>query len=268
MIAGAGAYIGIGAAGAIGRSGYNGLQKLVAHGVSQGVITQATGGSFKHGFLSAAISSSTPSIKSSVALDVALAAASGGIAAELSGGKFATGAFTASIVRLFNHNHQELELKANEMVDALTPYAESGDIEGFWKTAKQYGDPLADLALEFHGSLYGDTPGTRYAIGRLELWSTGSNYRLSPSDLLALKNRVGIDLLRRHLTAIRGDIAGRYGKIGILSVDQVDRYHIDYFKRIGIPGAYGAQLAISFGYSDAKRAEMYCPQCDPVSPYN
>jgi hypothetical protein len=79
------------------------------------------------------------------------------------------------------------------MLEVLKPYKEAaGDIVGFWRTAAKFGDPLADLALDFHRILYGRTPATRVAISKLELAFTGGDRRLNPSALAEL------DLTRFH----------------------------------------------------------------------
>ena len=77
--------------------------------------------------------------------------------------------------------------RAAEMVGVLQPFADAGDIFGFWKAARKYGDPLADLALEFHRTLYGDSLSARVGVSKLELGKTGGDYRLSREDLGEIK---------------------------------------------------------------------------------
>ncbi len=146
----------------------------------------------------------------------------------------------------------------SEMMAALKPYVDEGDYIGFWETALHYGDPLAQLSLDLHGSLYGETFATRVAISKLELAYTGGNVRLSRTDLAALKQRVGKGLIDAHYGALEQDIREQVGMPGVLSVRQTDEYHYEYFKSIGLPkNAYGG-LGVP-GW-------MYCPRCDPVSP--
>ncbi len=145
----------------------------------------------------------------------------------------------------------------DQMLDALRPFAVDGDIRGFWNTAKAFGDPLAELALDFHGSLYGDSAATRYAISKLELAFTGGDTRLSPNGLLQLKETVGIGLIRSHFRALQGDIRDNIGTPGVLSVEQIDSYHYDYFESIGLrSSAYGGR---------GVPGSLYCAKCDPVS---
>ena len=147
--------------------------------------------------------------------------------------------------------------RAAEMVGVLQPFADAGDIFGFWRAARKYGDPLADLALEFHRTLYGDSLAARVGVSKLELASTGGDYRLSAEELGELKESVGIGLMRAHLESIKTDIGEIVGVPGVLSVDQIDDYHYDYFKDIGLPKrTYGGWGVPGF---------LYCPKCDPVS---
>jgi hypothetical protein len=82
--------------------------KAIAHGLSQGAISQVSGGNFKEGFLGGAFSSYTgdawlDTSSGGVFIDTMISSVSGGIAAELGGGKFANGARSAAFVSLYNH---------------------------------------------------------------------------------------------------------------------------------------------------------------------
>ncbi|BET68098.1 hypothetical protein ASA1KI_30160 [Opitutales bacterium ASA1] len=83
--------------------------KWAAHGLSQGLITEATGGEFRHGFYAAAFTSLMEGPISSVGRDFgdagefAAAAVVGGTASVLGGGKFANGAASGVFTYLFNH---------------------------------------------------------------------------------------------------------------------------------------------------------------------
>jgi hypothetical protein len=86
--------------------------KAIAHGLSQGTISQISDGNFKEGFLSGAFSSYTrdtwlDTSSGDVFTNTMISSVSGGIAAELGGGKFANGAMTAAFVSLYNHDFQE-----------------------------------------------------------------------------------------------------------------------------------------------------------------
>ncbi|BET68102.1 hypothetical protein ASA1KI_30200 [Opitutales bacterium ASA1] len=88
--------------------------KWAAHGLSQGLITEATGGEFRHGFYAAAFTSLMEGPISSVGRDFgdagefAAAAVVGGTASVLGGGKFANGAASGVFTYLFNaRQHRE-----------------------------------------------------------------------------------------------------------------------------------------------------------------
>jgi len=84
------------------------LAKRVIHGVVGGALSVAQGGTFMDGFVANAIGGATgvlsegTAIGSNIYTDTALVALSGGLAAELTGGKFANGAITAAFANLFN----------------------------------------------------------------------------------------------------------------------------------------------------------------------
>ena len=85
------------------------LGKTVAHGTVGGAISVASGGSFKHGFLAAGTTSlASPAIGmikgkglGARTARIAAAAAVGGTASKLGGGKFANGARTAAYLQGF-----------------------------------------------------------------------------------------------------------------------------------------------------------------------
>lgn len=95
-----------------GSGGYFG--KTAAHGISGGIQSDAAGGSFKNGFLSASISNAftpanerifgSPSERPDYAFQrIAFSSAIGGMAAHAGGGDFTQGAITAGFIQGFNH---------------------------------------------------------------------------------------------------------------------------------------------------------------------
>lgn len=87
-----------------------GLGPWLAHGISQGVITQLRGGQFKSGFVGGIIGKASDAAlgemggngPAAVAARTVTAAVFGGLAAEATGGSFADGALAAAMVHLFN----------------------------------------------------------------------------------------------------------------------------------------------------------------------
>lgn len=90
----------------VGNFGLEGWDKIGAHALAGGITSEATGGSFRSGFLGAGFAAfAGPYIKRvpSVAGRITAAAVAGGVGARLGGGEFANGAATAAFARLFNH---------------------------------------------------------------------------------------------------------------------------------------------------------------------
>lgn len=88
--------------------------RTIAHGALGGLVTEAQGGQFRHGFYSSAASAGVMHIRGVarfmggdkggawIAARTATAAVIGGTASELSGGKFANGAITSAFQQMFN----------------------------------------------------------------------------------------------------------------------------------------------------------------------
>lgn len=102
------------------------LKTATAHGVFQGIIAEARGGTFASGFASGFIGHVAGAVTGSIGGDdfasvvtsTTVAAVFGGLAAEASGGSFEQGAFQAAMVHLFNTLGKEKELPK------CTPYTE------------------------------------------------------------------------------------------------------------------------------------------------
>jgi hypothetical protein len=83
--------------------------KAIAHGLSQGAISQISGGNFKEGFLGGAFSSYAgdswlDASSNNVITDTMISSVIGGVSAELGGGKFVNGARSAAFVNLYNRS--------------------------------------------------------------------------------------------------------------------------------------------------------------------
>lgn len=82
--------------------------KVVGHGITQGALSEATGGKFIHGFVSGGVSAAFSGLNSqnkwftSDLTRVVASSVIGGTAAELGGGSFANGAVTGAFIELFN----------------------------------------------------------------------------------------------------------------------------------------------------------------------
>ncbi len=107
------------AAGYVGHGGNGGGRLFdsdgmtaLAHGASQGAISEMRGGDFKSGFVGAFVASLSPAAKwvktNAVPMPIRTmtAAALGGLASAATGGSFADGAYHAAMVHLFNAEGQ------------------------------------------------------------------------------------------------------------------------------------------------------------------
>ena len=100
------------------------LGKMLAHGITQGGISELSGGKFIHGFFSAAlsaglagtISNEDGTLKVRRGVAVAASAVVGGTASVLGGGKFANGAITGAYVMLFNHMMHDIKDNPNKNI--------------------------------------------------------------------------------------------------------------------------------------------------------
>ncbi|MDE5423323.1 DUF637 domain-containing protein [Ancylomarina sp. DW003] len=100
-----------------GAKALNEAGRAFAHGVVQGTLGTAQGGSFKNGFASGALGSLGGSAFGAVGGKFAesrvgmtsFGALSGGVGAELSGGDFWRGAGTGAIIGLLNHYAHQIE---------------------------------------------------------------------------------------------------------------------------------------------------------------
>jgi hypothetical protein len=118
--------------------------RAAAHGSSQGLITEAQGGEFRHGFYAAAFSSAaSPALgkwfpnPEQISQRTAVAAAIGGTASVLGGGKFANGALSGAFTHLFNAEAKNIaQLSARNtargaiervlLAEAQSPYGTKG----------------------------------------------------------------------------------------------------------------------------------------------
>jgi RHS repeat-associated protein len=122
------------------------MEKAIAHGLSQGALSQIAGGDFKSGFIGGSISSLSGSYMKGargkslgISGRTAVAVTAGGITAELGGGKFANGAMSAAFVHLFNHEGH----KVGE--DFSHPNIEKGS--HFHDRALESSTPVIDILI-------------------------------------------------------------------------------------------------------------------------
>jgi RHS repeat-associated protein len=128
---------------ALAKAGWSSAFQLAAvatlHGLTQGILAVAQGGKFGSGFLSAAASSVFgPKNDGTARLDgkqrlirVVKAAAVGGTASRIGGGKFANGAVTGAFVQAFNElQHPGKATGEQQEIDGIRVYRKDIDLGG------------------------------------------------------------------------------------------------------------------------------------------
>ena len=122
--------------GGLNAAGYG--TKVLAHGITGGVMSKLQGGKFGHGFASAGVTQAfAPGIDRIDAGNtgvsagrIAAAAIVGGTASKLSGGKFANGAVTGAFSRAFNDELQNRVGAAPQSYDPNDPDYHYYEVEG------------------------------------------------------------------------------------------------------------------------------------------
>jgi len=240
--------------------------KSVAHGLTGGVISKVQGGKFVHGFASAGTTQFASGGIDQIGgagfspLRITAAAVLGGTVSEISGGKFANGAVTGAFSRAFNdegHGGSASEDSDFEITEEQRQLNIEGKVREFWESRLQNGDPIAKIALAsldpaggVFDYLFG---GTRINL-RLQAFSrvyTGSELNL---------DEVRVQLMDAHVQAVDGDFTGVRG---LLSPEQVARYHHDVFRGFGLPSTAFGGTPFTGAVSEADNFRiLWCRGCD------
>jgi len=159
--------------------------KAAVHGAVHGGIAELDGGSFKDGFIGAAVGSvigggANHWFKGNAAASLAASALAGGTAAEMTGGKFANGAISAAFVHLFNDlAHQigtDIAMRGVENGSAVTyadhmknltqseQYFEEAKAAGL-QSVQVVGETAFDLASAGQGKLGFEGLGMLFKLG-------------------------------------------------------------------------------------------------------
>lgn len=237
--------------------------KPIVHGVVQGGIRQATGGKFIHGFMSATFADlAAPSIgringfDGDVAARTAIAAAIGGTAEAIGGGKFANGAITGAFVHLFNSERHKLQQEAPESwkdgsgnTHRISENGRIIDADAYWMWRKSLGDPAADLAINI-----GNDKGMGAMANNWLEFHGGSEFAVGSAKWKSLR----LDLADAHQTMVMLDNVGVLGK---LSVSQIRGYHHQVFHFHGLsPAAFGGTPF--FGYGSHLTSPVWAAKSD------
>lgn len=244
------------------------LLRALTHGTKDGLIRYAQGGKFEHGFMSGFVSSLGGSyVNDSKSLGygdkVLLAAAIGGTAEKLGGGKFANGAVTGAYVMMFNHmgDHGEgNELKPYREADKFSiEYAklireslQAPNMFGmgpnpFLNAEAIYGD--IGLILVGGGSdvgfvfvLAGDKIGTLYSFSEI---GSAFGFELGGAIEIGRYDVIGLDPSKFNPTMLQGDFRrgslSFYGLGGGLSFGKT-KYEGNLYKVIGTSMQFGISV--------------------------
>ncbi|MYY44009.1 polymorphic toxin type 44 domain-containing protein [Elizabethkingia anophelis] len=138
----------------VGRLGFE-MIRAVAHGVSQGLLSAATGGNFARSFLSSAVASlggfgADRYLGGSFGMQAAAGIILGGVTSELAGGNFWIGAGQGLIVTIFNHfgHRDEVEGPGPKVKKDLTREfdIQAKETNDFFSKRKAYYDKqISDL---------------------------------------------------------------------------------------------------------------------------
>ena len=130
--------------------------KVLAHGVTGGVMSKLQGGKFGHGFASAGVTQAfAPGIAKvgNPAARVVLASIVGGTASKLSGGKFGNGAITAAFAEAFNDllhgatEDTEIGKAVHNQIYFNEEFASSEFVTRGWVGDMGVGDGFTDLVV-------------------------------------------------------------------------------------------------------------------------
>lgn len=177
--------------------------KSAVHGVVGGALSMAQGGSFLQGFVSNAIGAATGLVSDAISqgsllLDTIIVASAGGVAAELTGGKFANGALFAAFGNIFNkwegwHMHHSVPKAVIKWLRAHAPWVlEDGRIVGRRGSPNRVAVEAQRHMDNHHGSTgklgkYND----RFIAELAKLESSGS--RISSIDVLTIRNNLMVE---------------------------------------------------------------------------
>lgn len=166
--------------------------------------------------------------------------------------KYGDIALTDQNTKLFNYGDQRITSEQQA-------YILAGNRRGFWTARKAVGDPIADVALP----ILNDTG----INGKVANWLTG--LRGDPIKL----NQLGIDLMIEHAKTVTSDLSNCTGNVpGLLSPEQVAKYHHIVFKKHGIGSfllssdgswLFGGTL---FNLPSNLYRPIWCNACDFVGP--
>ena len=190
------AYASAGIASGIGGMGMNPFGAAMAHGVTQGALARAQGGTFRSGFASGFMSSIAPIPEgyggdgpTGLLVRTSMAATVGGTASVIGGGKFANGAVTGAFVHLFNDEAHKTNPAKRVADDALQDgHLSLGEANDIWRANN---DPNFEITIDANKLTVlqtGEFGSSGTATGRIPYtdisdWVVHGSVKLSRSSL-------------------------------------------------------------------------------------
>jgi hypothetical protein len=145
-----------------GHEWFQGFGQNMAHGVTQGALTEATGGQFRHGFYAGFAGSALAKPVGGLAPggrvgQTIAAAVVGGTASAVGGGKFGNGAVSAAFVYLFNHSAHDTGSSGKGFWRSLWDEFNPMNLEGaFARQAISASDSLGGMVGVAWGTVTGN----------------------------------------------------------------------------------------------------------------
>jgi len=161
-------------------------------------------------------------------------------------------ALTDQNAQLFEYGDQKITVEQRVAIGRA-------DRKTFWRLRKKVGDPIADIALAILKNVG--------INGKTGTWLTGLK-----NDPVKL-NELGVQLMIQHAKSVTWDMEQCIGNVpGLLSPEQVAKYHHDVFKRFGIGsdflGSDGSWLfgGTLFNLPANLYRPIWCRACDFIGP--
>jgi RHS repeat-associated protein len=208
---------GIGSAfGEVGKFGHE-LTRGMAHGLSNGIISDLSGGSFLQGFASGGLGSLAGSgfqawggnFAQSGLGQIGFSAASGGVGAELTGGNFWEGAAVGATVGLLNHMQNTIQqriARTAEKYEGSEAWAYDASIDNFPDGVNKCNKFVYDVAAES-----GASPG----LTNSKRWPPTAG-QWADSDYKIKGWKVVANPRRGDVVAIKGNFSDASGHTGIM----------------------------------------------------
>lgn len=150
-----------------------------------------------------------------------------------------------------------------ENTEKQRAYLDAGDFLGYWRSRyTDSHDPVARTALigwRSPQSVNRPSKFEKVASG-VTWWNLERNLTGTDVQKADTMQKIGLDLARAHAEAVDQDLKGGIGIPGLLSPDQVARYHWQVFSKYGVSrSTFGGTMV---GLPAGLYAPIWCEGCD------